>query len=148
MYRITEIEKAIIARLKSQISYLRTCASLGDYLKSKAEEQALNFPAAYVIYERGTYSRTVSDAQDKRIYISVITMTENLRGQEEVRHGFGSEKGAYDLLDDVRDALSDQTCGLDIYPLLPEEENILGGDENFAVYGIRFRSQHRYDLSS
>lgn len=146
MYTIAQIEDAIISRLRAQLTYLRTCESLGDFLLSEAEDLTKLFPAVYVAYEGGEYNHEVSGMQDRRMTFSVIVMVKSLRGQEEARHGQGSEKGAYEVLDDVREALTDQTCGLEIDPLLPLDEAAVEGTKSLAIYGIRFRTRCRFTL--
>jgi len=146
MYTIDQIEDAIISRLQAQLTYLKTCASLGEFLLDEVEDITVRFPAAYVAYERGEYHHAVSGVQDRIMTFVVVVMVKSLRGQEEARHGMGSEKGAYELLEDVRSALSDQDLGLQIDPLLPVDEQALEGDKQLAMYGIRFRTRCRTTL--
>lgn len=149
MPTLTEIEAAIAARLTAEISYLKTCGSLADFLARDAEgleAMALQLPAAYVAYEGGEYDHSMSGVQDVAMTISVLAVASNYRQEEAVRHGLSLEKGIYDLLEDIRIALSDQSCGVDIDPLLPVREGAIDGTQSLQVYGITFQTRRRAAL--
>lgn len=148
MYTIDQVEDAILARLNGQIAYLKTCTSLGEWLSDLAdlEDITIRYPAAYLFYDGGEYDQDANVVQDRRMRFTVLVMVKSLRGQEAARHGQGAEKGAYDLLDDVRAALSNQACGLDIDPLLPVDEAAVEGTREQAIYAIRFETRCRFTL--
>jgi phage gp37-like protein len=140
VYTITQIEDAMITRLESQMSYLRTCEPLAEYLKTEISDKTLLFPAAYVCYVGGTYHNRTGGTQDREMIFAVVVMARSFRNEEAARHGQGTEKGVYDLLEDARDALSGQTLGLSIAELQPIDEDAIEGTETEAVYQIRFRT--------
>jgi phage gp37-like protein len=150
MYTVVQIEDAIIAQLKSGMSYLKTCASMAEFLSSRLEENdcclPLLSPAVYVVYDRGSYSHKMSGAQDREMLFTIIAVVENLRGDVAARHGQGPHKGAYELLEDIRISLSNHSCGLNIDPLTPLSEEAISGNEKMAVYGISFRTSCRFAL--
>jgi len=141
MITITEIEDAIIEELKSEISYLKTCGSIGEFEVDEIEELLVQCPAAYVMYDGGDFEEGAGEALDRDMTFSVIVVAKNVRGGDEARHGKGSEKGAYDMIEDVRAALTGNSCGLDITGLLPDREEAIAGDKEIAVYGIKFRTR-------
>lgn len=143
MYTIAQIEDAIIARLKSQIPYLLECASLGEFLLREIEENTLRYPAAYVAYQRGDYEYRVSGAQDRRMNFVVVLVVRNERGDEAARHGQGAEVGVYKLLDDARTALTYQSCGLNIDPLLPQTEQAIDGTDTVSIYALNVSTRCR-----
>ena len=143
MYSIGQIEDAIVARLKAQLTYLKTCDSLNEDLLGEIETLTIRPPAAYVIYNSGRYEHRTG-VQDRFMEFLVILMAKNLRGDRAARHGTGPEKGVYEMLDDARKALTDQSCGLDIDPLLPGDEELIGGTKEMAAYGIRFKTRCRF----
>jgi phage gp37-like protein len=146
MYTVTEIEDAIVDRLKSEVGYLRTCASLGQFLVNESREFTRLFPAAYVSYARGSYDHRMNGIQDREMVFDVVCMASNARGDEAARHGDGTGKGAYDVMEDVRAALTNQSCGLNIDPLLPESEEHIEGDQKMAIYAVTFRTRCRFVL--
>lgn len=149
MLTVTDVENAIIARLRSEIPYLRTCGSLAEFLASdieQIEELAPLLPAAYVVYGGGRFDHKMSGIQDRRMTFLVVVVVRNLRDNEAVRHGRAGEKGIYDLLEDVRAALTDTDCGIEIDPLLPEAEEPIAGTTDLAVYGISFGTKCRATL--
>ncbi len=80
---------------------------------------------------------------------TAIAVVRNLRGEPAPRLGLGTEKGAYEVLEDLRAALTDRDCGLAISPLLPTSEQALkGGGRNLAVYGISFKTSCREQIGS
>jgi len=143
MHTVTEIEDAIIARLTAEIPYLKGCASLGQFLLEDIEENTLRYPAAYVAYQRGDYTYKAG-VQDRTMIFSVILVVRNERGDEAARHGQGAEIGVYRLLDDVRAALTDQSCGLAIDPLLPQSEQVIDGTDHVAIYGLTVSTRCRF----
>ncbi len=147
MASLTTIEQAIIGRLSTALPYLKTCGSLSEFLSrgaSEIEEFSPLCPAAFVVYQRGAYSRKMSGALDREMIFSVVVAVRNLRGDEAVRHGAAGDKGIYEVLEDVRTALCDQTCGMDIDPLAPVSEEAVSGTRDFAVYEIGFRTRSRF----
>lgn len=149
MPRITTIEQAIAGRLSSELPYLRTCGSLPDFLgrdTGTIEEMAPLCPSAYVIYRQGRYSQKISGCLDREMAFSVIVVVRNLRGDGAVRHGAQGEKGVYEVLEDVRAALTNQSCGVEIDPLAPVSEGAVAGSRDFAVYEILFKTRSRFAL--
>lgn len=148
MPNITEIEQAMIEQLKT-LTYLRTCGSMADFLAEdieNIEEYAPLCPAAFVVYDRGEYSHKVSSVQDRDMVFNVLVVVRNLRGDEAARHGVAGEKGVYDVLEDVRGALTNNNCGVEIDPLLPISEEGIAGSKDLAVYGIAFKTRSRFTL--
>lgn len=147
MASLTTIEQAIIGRLSTTLPYLKTCGSLSEFLSrnvSEIEELSPLCPAAFVVYQRGAYSQKMSGVLDREMIFSVIVAVRDLRGDAAVRNGAAGDKGIYDVLEDVRTTLTDQTCGIDIDPFAPVSEEAVAGTRNFAVYEIRFRTRGRF----
>jgi len=144
MYRISEVERAIIERLRRQIPYLRVCTSLARFLVDDMEEAVLNFPAVCVAYQGGEYEHRLNGIQDRRMTFTIFVAARNERGDEASRHGHGEEAGVYGMLDDVRAALTSHSCGLDMDPLLPGIEQAVDGDSRLSVYGITFETRCRF----
>ncbi|MFZ2447496.1 MAG: phage protein Gp37 [Syntrophobacteraceae bacterium] len=145
----SQIEQAIIGRLAGELPYIRTLGSISEFLSRDIgviEEIAPLCPAAYVIYGRGKFSQKMSGWQDREMVFGVIVVVRNLRGDSAVRHGAGDEKGIYEVLEDVRAALSNQSCGVDMDPLAPLSEEAVAGGRDFAVYEILFTTRCRFAL--
>lgn len=141
MITITQVEDGIIDRLKDQVDYLKTCGSLGDFQVDEAADLTLTFPAAYVVYTSGVYENLPGSAQDRTMIFTILAMAKSARAGDAPRHGEASEKGVYDLLEDIRSALTNQTVGLDISGLLPVDEEAIEGTKDLAIYGIRFQAR-------
>ena len=146
MDAISAVEEKIVSRLKSELSYLRTCDSLSEFLGLDLEElKELTplLPAVYVVYEAGRYDHSMSSTQDVDMIFNLVVMAANLRGDKAARHGAGAVKGVYAILEDCRAALTEQDCGAAIDPLLPVDEQALMGDRHTAVYGMAFKTRRR-----
>lgn len=141
---ITAIENAIIDELTAQLTYLKTCKSLGEGMVGEIKDLTIQYPAVYVVYERGEYSRETIQTQDKKMIFGVIVMAKNYRGDVAARQGQGDTKGAYDLLEHVLAELTDNDLGLDIDPLMPLDESPLETQLDQAAYVIRFETSQRY----
>lgn len=142
MLTIDQIEDAVVEELTDELGYLKTCKPLAEYLRDEVEDLTVRCPAAYVVYLGGTFENLPGNAQDRTMNFLVIVMAQNLRGDEAARHGQGFERGVYEMLEDVRSTLSDETCGLNISGLLPQDEEAIDiGTQNLAVYGIRFETR-------
>lgn len=147
MPTVADIEQAIIGRLSSALPYIRTLGSISEFLGrdlGAIEEMAPLCPALFVIYGRGKYSQKISGCQDREMVFGVIAVVRNLRGDSAVRHGAAGEKGIYQVLEDVRAALSRQSCGIDIDPFAPVSEEAVAGSRDFAVYQIIFKTRCRF----
>lgn len=149
MPNITEIESAIIARLNAEIPYLRACGPVAEFLARDMEniqEMALICPAAFVVYSGARFGHKISGVQDREMVFSVLAVVRNLRKDGAVLHGAAGEKGVYDLLEDIRAALTDQNCGIAMDPLLPESEQAVIGSRDFAIFEIEFRTRCRFRI--
>ncbi|MCE5243400.1 MAG: Gp37 family protein [Syntrophobacteraceae bacterium] len=146
MHTLAEIEQAIVDRLKQQVPGLRECGSLGSVLLEEIEDLALRCPAAYVAYLQGDYGYATSGVQDRRMRFAITLVVRNEWGDKAARHGRGGEAGVYKLLDDVRVALTGQTCGLSIDPILPQSERAEGGSGELAAYRITIETRCRFTL--
>lgn len=143
MYSIKEIEQAIVDTLKAGVPWLRECGSVADFLAGDLERIAKRTPAAYVSYGGGAYDSLVG-ALDRTMTFEVLCVAENERGDQAARHGVGTSYGVYDLLDAVRECLTESACGLEIDPLLPVDEEPVAGTETVSIYGIRFQTRCRW----
>ncbi len=147
MPTVADVEQAIIGRLSSELPYIRTLGSISEFLGrdiDAIEEMAPICPALFVIYERGKYSQKISGCQDREMFFGVIAAVRNLRGDSAVRHGAGGERGVYQVLEDIRVALSGQSCGIDMEPLSPVSEEAMAGSSDFALYQILFKTRCRF----
>lgn len=147
MPTVADVEQAIIGRLSSELPYVRTLGSLSEFLGrdlDAIEELAPLCPALFVIYGRGKYLQKMSGCQDREMVFGVVAAVRNLRGDSAVRHGAAGEKGIYQVLEDIRAALSGQSCGIDMDPLSPVSEEGVAGSRDFALYQILFKTRCRF----
>jgi len=143
---ISDIEDAIITRLKKNLSYLKKAGPLSDFLKLQADNITTVTPSVFVSYAGGNFSNPCMNTglYDKDLVFAVIVVARSAVSQEKLLHGDGGSKiGVYEILEDVAKALKGETLGLSINPFQPISEDALDGTQTTAVYGITFRTKCR-----
>jgi phage gp37-like protein len=152
---ITDIEKAIIARIKDQLQYLKTCESWSAFRITTLQNEAFEFPAVYVVFDRaGTIQYVADSIQNIPLTFRAIVMQHTL-GIElsgvESRHGDGAQvMGVYDILEDLRAALTGYKDSSDfdiLQPILPQSIQSIFQNENISIYSIELALTERYTHS-
>jgi phage gp37-like protein len=147
-HTITQIEDAIINTLKASEmgSY---CKKIDSYQVESGdlEEQirifAMQLPCVLVVYSEGSFEQQMSGIQDKEMTFSILVCSESLRGGGKARRAL---IGTYQMLEDLRSTLTNNKCGLDIWPLLPENEAAEINTDIFSAYSMRFKTKCRFIL--
>ena len=144
MIEPSTIEDAIIARLKAEIAYLKTVDVLAALLSDESPDFTLLAPAAFVTYGGGPYKRVGSSSKfDRDMKFNIVIVQRNFNGQRRLLHGDGAKKGVYDVLKDVRIALTDQALGLAIWPFTPIDDQPLEATRDVVVWGFSFHTRAR-----
>lgn len=149
---ISEIEKAVIARIKDQLPYIETCESWSAFRTGELKDNTLAYPAAYTVFDRsGTFLYTADQIQDIPLTFRVVVMQRTLGidvSGAESRQGDNSQvKGVYEILNDLRLALTGyrDSTDLDVLkPILPQSIQSIFQDENIAIYGMVLELTERY----
>jgi len=148
MYTITEIEDAIIATLK--VSEMGAyCKKIDSYqieggdLEEQIRLFAGQLPCVLVVYSGGDFEHLLSGVQDKSMTFSILLCAQSLRGKGEARRGL---VGVYQMLDDLRSALTNNVLALNIDPLLPTREAAEVNTKNFSAYSMEFKTRCRFNL--
>lgn len=147
MYTITEIEDSIIDALKG--------SAMGEYCKKidsfqieegDLEEQIRIFagqiPCALIIYSEGNYNHPPS-RQEKEMFFSILVCAQSMRGSGQARRG---SIGTYQMMDDLRSALTGKRLDLEIDPLFPVSETAEVNTKMFSAYSMRFKTKCRFTL--
>ncbi len=142
-YTIDQIEDAILAKLRAT-SLGGYCQKIDTYGGPIVAESVKDFMAGvksnacFVHYRDGVWR---DDETTKAMVFIIIVMAKNLRGGAAARKGGGPQEiGAYQMLEDVKSALKQQQLGLDIIPLKPRRESIVGAESHIAIYAIEFET--------
>jgi phage gp37-like protein len=144
MINPSEIEDAVISQIKSQMPYLKTVDALANLLADDSPDYAIIAPAVFVAYGSGSYRRVgTSSVFDRDMKVNVVIVQRNFIGQKRLLHGDAINRGIYDILEDVRAALTDQTCGLSIFPLTPVDDQGLEATRDVVVWGLSFHTRAR-----
>ena len=141
---VSIVESAIIAQLKAELPYLKNVDVLASLLADDSPDYALLAPAAFVSYTGGPYKRVgTSSTFDHFMKFIVIIVQRNFVSQKRLLHGTATSKGVYEVLDDVRNALTDETCGVAIQPLTPVDDQGLEATRDVVVWGFSFQTRAR-----
>ena len=116
-YTIEEIEAGIIATLEAYepLNYVRTFDRLPWHRADELEKLVKRYPATLVAYIRGAdFTGNVSVCDHTGVF-GVLCCGKNLRSPSAALTGpEASEKGVYDMLDDVLSCLNYSDLGLNI----------------------------------
>jgi len=140
MYTITEIEDAIISTLKGSTmnSYCKKIDSYqieGGDLEEQIRLFSGQLPCVLVVYKEGTFDYFLAGGEYKEMKFSILVCAQNMRGSGEARR---SVIGTYQMLDDLRVALTGNACGLSIHPLSAIIEVAEINTKMFSAYSMEF----------
>ena len=142
---ISEIENAIIARLKARLAYLVDAFSYqGSDPEAVLQQLIRRMPATAVVFTGADFERVGQKSWRKVGQFKILVAVQNLRSEQARRQGSGSEKGAYKVIEDIESALIFKDLGLEIEPLLPLEVQNLFSDQvksiGVSAYGLTFQT--------
>ncbi len=145
---LTDIENAMITALDSApiSGYAKTIGGYqGEFQKTMGEALIL-MPAVLVVFADDAHHD--ANAQYKQYNeISdwdVLVGCKNLRGDLARRQGAAGEVGIYEMLKDVRSALTGNRLGLDIAPLRIVRRWRILVDHRANIYALRFQTMFDY----
>lgn len=133
----TDIEDSIKERIKASMPYVRLVETYAGQLGGELDKLPVPFPAVFVAYGGSVYSwvdgRNFSDAPT----FSIIVAAKDLRGSEKLRQG---EHGCYRMIKDVLNVITNQTFGLDTWPMQPVRTSLLYISKTMAAYSVEFKT--------
>ena len=145
-YTITEIEDAIIAKLKASDmgAYCKKIDSFqieGGDLEEQIRIFSLYLPCALIVFSEGSFEHPPM-RQEETVRFQVLVCAQNLRGFGDPRRG---SVGTYQMLDDLRTALTGQRCGLvDIDMFTPVRVAAEINTKFFSAYSMEFETKVRF----
>jgi phage gp37-like protein len=135
--KFEEIETKIIEALRTELVYLKTVSTYAGELKEELKRLGMSFPAAYIVYKGSSFNHIDGHAQEEKVQFTVLVAAKNLKGGESLRK---SSNGAYQLINDILAALTNQTFGLSIERVRPVRVSLVFISETAAVYGMDFET--------
>lgn len=130
-----DIEDRIIERLRQELTYLRTVRTYAGQLGDDIERLPVSFPAAYVVYGGSTLRPVDGPNLEERVEFSIIVAARDPRGRASALR---EEPGAYRMVRDVLEALTNSTLGLQIERLCPERVSLLSISGTTVIYAVDF----------
>jgi phage gp37-like protein len=131
------IEDKIIEKLKAGLPHLKTCETYAGQMEGEIERMPVRFPAVYVVYGGSTFEEIDGPNHREIVGFSIMACAKDLRGNEAIRK---EEGGAYGLVNDVLEKLTNENFGLDIEKLRPVKVSLVFISKIMAVYGIDFQT--------
>jgi phage gp37-like protein len=139
-FYVTNIERAIVAKLKTDRPYARDIVTYSGDLDAKdlrdaLEELSPRFPLYLVSYtngksvDRGGVAPDIGAPRERQHNCSFVVLAcdDNARGEEERRHGRAGEVGVYQMISDAVTSLSRMQLSVTVegvsYQLNPEPLN-------------------------
>lgn len=122
MYRVIEIENALIERIRAAaLPYLRFVGSYGGELSGNWDEVIRALPAVWVVFKGANAPRPLNTAQTRwrvELKFSTVAAARSPRSERAARQGYQVQGqqyaiGSYQLLSDVARLLTLHDCGLD-----------------------------------
>ena len=130
------IEDKIIEKLK-ELPALKTCETYAGQMEGEIERLPVRFPAVFVVYGGSSFEWVDGPNHREIVDFSVMACAKDLRGNEAMRK---EEGGAYGLVNDVLEKLTNEDFGLDIERLRPVKVSLVFISKIMAVYGIDFQT--------
>ncbi|MCE5335253.1 MAG: DUF1834 family protein [Desulfobacteraceae bacterium] len=149
MYRVDEIEDAILATLQADATlsgYVRQFLVMPSLDEERLKTLLTQFPAIGVIAQSGDYSYAMSAAQDETGTFAILCFNRNLRSPvAALRSGAGGEKGIWEIVEDCRRAiLANPALGLTGVDCLGKRRQLIFAGESFATASLEVEARWRY----
>lgn len=117
MYRIHEIENAVIERIKAaNLPYLRFVGSYGGELMGDWQAVIRSLPAVWVTFKGSGTPAPLNTAHTRwrvELRFTTIVAAKSLRSEKATRHGGEHHVGSYQLLNDIGRIIALQDFNLD-----------------------------------
>lgn len=141
-YAIADIEDALIGALSAlRLTHgAREVKTWSDAVDPGNISVALRqYPGIVVAYVGSQYAEHGA-RKIQHLSYAIVAADKSLRSESEARRGGARGGGAYALLDGVRDLLTGQQLGLEIYPLTIVREELLSVKDGVVAYVQEWRT--------
>jgi phage gp37-like protein len=138
------LENAVLAALGARIgSHVKTLETYqGDWL-ADLKLRSWRLPAILLMLKESRAQQVSPHSYDLTLDLTVLVVVRQLRGEAPGRR---EEKGAYELLAEIRQALWHQDLELDILPLALVREEPRLNTQEFTVYAALYRTGEFQDF--
>lgn len=133
-----QIEDALIARTKDQLTYVRTCETYAGQLDGDIDSLVINYPAVFVSYGGSNLDWIDAINVNETPEFNILVCAKNMRGQADARKD--TVTGAYKMIRDILAALTNQKLELDIEKLQPKQITLVYVSKTVVIYGIKFQT--------
>jgi phage gp37-like protein len=134
-FSFEDIEDALLTALRESIPYLRTVKTYAGELEADIEKLSIPFPAAFVVYGGSDFDLIDGPGHQESATFSVLAAARSLRSGERARK---QDHGAYDIITEVKAALTNRRLGLDMEKLRPLRTYLVYTGRTVVVYGTDF----------
>lgn len=141
-YTITQIEDAIVDKLKASSALSAICKSIASYhaeiddIVSIASQLTIQLPAVYVLYAGSTFTESANRSYDDEMTFTVVIVAKDLRGDQKLKASI------YQILEEVKTILIDNNLDLDIEPIHPVRVEATIITKLFSIYSFDIKTSH------
>jgi phage gp37-like protein len=133
-----QVEDAVVGALSERLgAAAKTVRSYQGNWRRDLREETWRLPAVLVSLSRSRVEQITGSSFDLTLELQVLVVVRQLRGEAAGRREAG---GAYELLEQVREALWHRDLNLEILPLALLREEPLLNDGEFTVYAAYYRT--------
>ncbi len=147
-YSIEEIEDAIVSTLENDATlagYVKTFSRLPWNMINELEKILKKYPALVVAYRGGTDNNDNYAVSDHAGLFAILCSNKNVRSPSAASRGItAGEKGIYDMLKDVLNALNFSTLGLDIIRCKTMGIRVISATDNLTIFSREVEVTWRY----
>jgi phage gp37-like protein len=134
-YRLGDLEDALLNRIREQLPYLAEVDSYQGQIDEDLQIRGVRFPAVLALLADQAGDRLSKTTTGLTPTFRLLVCCHNLRGEKASRR---ENDGAYQILDDLKDALIGQKLGLNIDAIsFVKEESTLIRQDN-VVYSASY----------
>lgn len=136
MYTISEIETAIVNGIRGNAEAASLAPTIGPYhgeiedIAAEVARMTIPLPAVLVLYAGSAFTEPANRSYDDEMSFDIVVICKNLSGRE------GQKDAIYPVLEAIKEALIDQTFGLDIEPIRPRAIDPVAVMKAFSVYAF------------
>lgn len=138
MYRVDEIEDAIVATVKA--AGIDAKAFSREATEARIAAQTTENPVALVIFDRCEPTGiNFASLKGTDFFFRLVVAARNLGDHGAAERGDGSTTGIYELLGGIRQALFESTLGLTVQPMLFQSEKPLTRTQRLSTYAQEWK---------
>lgn len=142
MLNLTDMEDLLLSRIKEQLPYVVTVESYQGQIKEDMAETVIRTPAVLALLKNTVGSPSSFGEYSNTYKFNLIVVCRNLRSRQAARR---EEGGVYQILEDLRQALTDFILDPELQPVSFEQEEAFFVTKEWAIYFASYSCQQEWN---